>query len=102
MAMISPRATRSTSTTTARFSSALPLASRAFFLVMWSLFSFSALGEPMDMFQEEELPFMHSTGLYAFMPPNGWSCRQLKDGSVECRTENGPAPGVCTFTHQTI
>ncbi|MEW5854866.1 MAG: hypothetical protein AB2A00_39180 [Myxococcota bacterium] len=54
------------------------------------------------MFQNEEPAFGHSTGLFAFTPPSGWACQQLKDGAVECRTGNGDAPGLATITHATI
>lgn len=55
-----------------------------------------------DMFGQNEPPLVHSTGLFALVPPSGWNCQQLKDSSVECNTSNGPQPGVLTITHQTV
>src|SRR5688500_20089039 len=52
--------------------------------------------------QDQQEGFAHATGLYAFVPPGGWSCNQLRGGAVECRTANGGAPGVATITHTTI
>jgi hypothetical protein len=57
---------------------------------------------PADLFGDGPLPFSHSTGLYMFIPPQGWSCQQLRDSSVECQTNNGPAPGTMRITHMTI
>jgi hypothetical protein len=59
-------------------------------------------GEVLEMFNNAEPPFAHSTGLFAFLPPPGWSCQQNRDSSVECRGQNGPQPGVLTVTHQTV
>jgi hypothetical protein len=56
----------------------------------------------MEMFQDSEPPFAHSTGLYCLVPPPGWVCQQLRDSSVECRSNNGPQPGLLTITHQTV
>lgn len=59
-------------------------------------------GEVMDMMGDEGAAFVHSTGLYAMRPANSWRCNQLRDGAVECRTDSGPAQGVCTITFATI
>jgi hypothetical protein len=59
-------------------------------------------GEVMELMGEDVPPFVHSTGLYALRPAPGWRCMQLRDGAVECKTDNGPSVGVCTITYSTI
>ncbi len=57
----------------------------------------------MDFLEGNNAPaFTHSTGLYAFLPPGGWNCRQLPDSAAECRTSNGGAPAVLTISHLTV
>ena len=58
--------------------------------------------DPAELFGDKAMPFTHSTGLFMFIPPQGWMCQQLRDSSVECKTNGGPAPGTLRITHMTI
>lgn len=72
---------------------------------MWSLWIPTArageASEMMDMMANESPAFVHSSGLYAFRPPSGWFCNQVKGGAVECRAERGPHQGSCSITYFT-
>jgi len=75
---------------------------------MLSLFSLGLAAAPaaaqdiVDLFNERPPQIMHTSGLFTFVPPNGWDCHQNKDSSVECRTNNAGAAGTLFVTHSTI